>query len=233
MISWTTVSTILEMGIYTLSFHYVFKNIIPIEKDFMGKISVNMMRSAMCGYFTLQGLQMIHDVWEDPCVQDEGKLIVYQNLHDQFMSYFVFDTVILLYQKYLGVEKKVRYDLLLHHVLAITSLMLADIYKMYGISVMITLSEGMSIVSGLKLYFMERGYKGWMKATIYYRLFYIVFVRMLYLWPSVILYYHRVTNECEKYQVDRNIYLLVTLIACIYHAEISWIHSGRKEIKRI
>ena len=32
-----------------------------------------------------------------------------------FLAYIYYDTILLMYQHYLGLEKKLRYDLLLHH----------------------------------------------------------------------------------------------------------------------
>ena len=50
-------------------------------------------------------------------------------LYHFFMSYFVFDTSIMIFQIYKGTEKKLRYDLLIHHIVAITSLILIKNYN--------------------------------------------------------------------------------------------------------
>jgi hypothetical protein len=98
---------------------------------------------------------------------------------------------------------------------------------------MIGLSEGMSLVTGPKLISMEYGSKIITNAFIIYRLFYLIFVRMLFLWPNLLYYYHIITSECEHFKKERNIYLVFFMIAIIIHAEISWINSGRDELARI
>ena len=75
------------------------------------------------------------------------------------MSYFVFDTAIMFFQTYLGIEKGIRIDLFIHHVIAITSLLFINFYNIYGLIPFIGLSEGMSIVSGPKLLMMNFGNK--------------------------------------------------------------------------
>ena len=103
----------------------------------------------------------------------------------------------------------------------------------YCISLMIGLSEGMSLVTGPKLIAMEYGNKQITNSLIIYRLLYLIFVRMLFIWPSLIYYYHTITIKCDKYKDDRNILLVIGLVIVIIHAEINWLHSGRKELTRI
>ena len=226
--------TMIEMGFYTIGFHFVLDNYFHYEKRVMERYSVNLMRSVMCLYFSLQGMKMIGDVWEDKCLVNDGMVNKIQNqIHYPFLSYFVFDTVIMFYQKYLKIEKKIRYDLLYHHGLAITSLMFIEYYKLYGLSTLITLSEGMSIVSGVKLILQDQTRNKWSKILVWYRMIYLVVIRMILLWPMIIFYYEKVTRECEEYKENRNMYLMIFLIMIIYHADIQWIHNGRKEIKRI
>ncbi len=225
--------TMMEMGFYLIAFHFLFTFYYPIENQLFQKYSVNMMRSLMCSYFCIQGTKYLGDVWTDVCLLDENRLTNYKNLHYQFLAYFIFDTIILFYQKYLKIEKRIRKDLLFHHILAIFSLMSIQKYGLYGISSLICVSEGMSIVSGLKLIFMEKGPKELMKFCVRFRLLYLVFIRMLYLWPVVIYYYHTATNQCENLKESKNMPLILGLIALIYHAEIRWIHSGRGELMRI
>lgn len=225
--------TMLEMGIYTFSFHAIFKNFFHYEKKMFEKYSVNMMRSAMCLYFTLQGIKMIGNVSSDLCLINPINRALFQNVHYPFLSYFVWDTVIMFYQRYLKVEPKIRYDLLFHHGLAITSLMIIEQYDLYGLSVLMTLSEGMSIVSGMKLICNDFGPKALIKPMVWYRFMYIIVVRMMLLWTAMIYYYHRVTSECEEYKNDRNIWLMMGLIGIIYHADIKWMHNARNEMKRI
>jgi hypothetical protein len=150
-----------------------------------------------------------------------------------FLSYFIFDTVLLWYQVYLKIEKKIRIDLLLHHLLAITALIIIESKGLYSISLMIGLSEGMSLVTGPKLISMHFGYKKLTNAFIIFRLLYLIFVRMLFIWPSLIYFYHKVTSSCNKFSNDRNMFLVISLILIILHAEINWLHSGRKELARI
>ncbi len=238
--------TMVEMGMYTIGFHYLLNNFVFPKtqerneeeegKRVLQRYSVNLMRSVMCMFFTLQGTKMIGDVWGDVCHEKPDKIEMFKGLHYPFMSYFVFDTIIMFYQKYLKIEKKIRYDLLFHHGIALTALSLIDYYKMYGLSCLISLSEGMSIVSGVKLLIQDGGFKGMrnmMKGLVWYRMMYIVFVRMMFLWPMIFYYYNRITNECEGYKGDRNMYLVAGLLIIIYHADIYWVHSGRKEVKRI
>jgi hypothetical protein len=104
---------------------------------------------------------------------------------------------------------------------------------MYSISLLIGLSEGMSLVTGPKLLSMHFGNKYLTNIFIIYRLFYLIFIRMLFIWPSLIYFYNNITLNCEKYKNDRNIYLVISLVGLIFHAEISWLHNGRKELARI
>lgn len=225
--------TMIEMGFYLICFHLFFTLYYPIEKQLYDKYSVNMMRSLMCSYFCIQGIKYLGDVWSDVCLTDETRLNNYKNLHYQFMGYFVFDTIILFYQKYLGVEKKIRKDLLFHHLLAITSLKLIENRGLYGVTSLICVSEGMSIVSGLKLIFMEKGPNELMKMCVRFRLLYLIFIRMIYLWPIVLYYYHTATTQCDGLKEERSMGLIMGLLTLIYHAEIRWIHSGRGELMRI
>jgi hypothetical protein len=68
---------------------------------------------------------------------------------------------------------------------------------------------------------------------IIYRLLYLIFVRMIFIWPSLIYFYNNITYNCDRFKDDRNILLVITLILIIFHAEINWLHSGRKELARI
>jgi hypothetical protein len=68
---------------------------------------------------------------------------------------------------------------------------------------------------------------------IIYRLLYLIFIRMLFIWPSLIYFYHTVTLRCDNYKSDRNMPLVIFLVGLIIHAEISWLHSGRNELARI
>jgi hypothetical protein len=225
--------TMCGMGICTVGFHYLFKNVFQFEKELFEKYSVNMMRSVMCLYFSLQSVSMIQDVWSDIYLKDENRLIRYQEIHYPFLSYFVFDTVLMLYQRYLQIEKKIRYDLVLHHGLAMTALLLIEKYNLYGLSVMMMMSEGMSVVSGVKLICMDFGYHEWIKPIVKYRYWYILVGRMMILWPMMLYYYYEVTNGCEKYKENRNMLLMVSLLTMIYHADIRWMYNAKRELQRI
>lgn len=232
--------TMLEMGAYTLGFHYMLNHwVFPKkkgedeeEKKILNRYSVNMMRSLMCSSFTVQGWKMLKDVWSDTCMEEN--VVKWQGLHYPMFAYFVFDTVILGYQRYLKIEKKIRYDLLFHHILALFVFVMIEYQKMYGMSVLISISEGMSVVSGMKMILMEKsGADGIVKGMVWYRMMYIFFIRMLYLWPMILYYYMEVTESCEKYQEGRNMWMIGALLMIIYHADILWLHNARREIKRI
>ncbi len=231
--------TMLEMGVYTLGFHYVLNHwVFPKkeeekeEKKILNRYSVNMMRSFMCLSFSLQGWKMLGDVWQDKCMEEN--LVKWQDLHYPMFAYFVFDTVILGYQRYLKIEKKIRYDLLFHHLIALFVFIMIEYQKMYGMSVLISISEGMSVVSGMKMILMEKsGANGMVKGMAWYRMMYIFFVRMLYLWPMILYYYMDVTEKCAKYQEGRDMWMVGGLLMVIYHADILWLHNARREIKRI
>ncbi len=232
--------TMLEMGAYTLGFHYVLNQwIFPKKNEFeekkiINRYSVNMMRSMMCLSFSLQGWNMIKNVWSDSCINQEENLMKWKGLHYPLFGYFVFDTIILGYQRYLKIEKKIRFDLLFHHLLAIFTFIMIEYEKMYGMSVLISISEGMSVVSGMKMILMEKsGANGMVKRMAWYRMMYIFFVRMLYLWPMILYYYMDVTEKCAKYQEGRDMWMVGGLLMVIYHADILWLHNARREIKRI
>ena len=225
-------SNILIMGGLSLMFHKICKKY-DIEQLLFEKYSVNLMRSVICGAIANEAYQKYNYIWLDKCLDNNSIMLKFKNYHQMFLSYFIFDTVILLYQYYIKIEKKIRLDLLFHHILAITALLIIENKRLYGISLIMGLSEGISLVSGPKLISMEYGSKKLTNFFISYRLFYLVFIRMLFIWPSLIYYYHYVTSYCDKYVEDRNMYLVLVMIFIITHAEISWIHSGRSELARI
>jgi hypothetical protein len=186
----------------------------------------------MCLSFSVQGWKMLGDVWQDKCM--ENNLIKWEGLHYPMFGYFVFDTVILGYQRYLKIEKKIRYDLLFHHLIALFVFVMIEYEKMYGMSVLISISEGMSVISGMKIVLMEKSdSSGLVKGMVWYRMMYIFFIRMLYLWPMILYYYLEVTNQCDQYKEGRNVWLVSGLLFVIYHADILWLHNARREIKRI
>jgi hypothetical protein len=222
----------LIMGSLTFLFHHLLKKI-NIEEKLFEKFSINMMRSLICGTIAHEAYQNYSLIWENKCLDNIVVLNNFKNYHCMFLSYFIFDTVLLWYQVYLNIEKKIRLDLLFHHILAISALLIIEQKKIYGITLMIGLSEGMSLVTGPKLLAMHYGNKYLTNAMIIYRLLYLVFIRMIIIWPSLIYFYHSVTTDCDNYKKDRNILLVIFLVLIIFHAEINWLHSGRKELARI
>jgi hypothetical protein len=232
MLFGTFITNIFIMGSISMISHHIFKNL-NIERQLFEKYSVNMMRSIICGAIAHEAYYNFHYIWEDKCLENVNVLTKFKNYHDMFLSYFIFDTTILWYQVYLKIEKSIRIDLLFHHLLAILALIIIEDKGMYSISLLIGLSEGMSLVTGPKLLSMYYGNKYITNLFIAYRLIYLVFVRMLFIWPTLIYFYNNVTNSCEKYKNDKNLFLVISLVLVIMHAEINWLHSGRKELARI
>jgi len=220
------------MGSLTVFFHHIFKNI-NLEQRLFEKFSINMMRSLICGTIAHEAYLNYNYIWLDKCLDNDMVLNKFKNYHYYFLSYFVYDTILMFYQIYLKIEKNIRYDLLFHHILAITTLLIIDYHKMYNITLFIGITEGMSLVSGPKLITMHYGKKYITNLFIIYRLLYIIFIRMLFIWPTLIYFYNDITNECDKYKNQRNIYLVIFLVIVIFHAEIKWLHSGRQELTRI
>ena len=220
------------MGISTIFFHHIFKKF-DIEKQLFEKYSINMMRSIICGIISHEAYLEYNNIWDDKCLNNIDTYNKFKNYHNMFLSYFIYDTLLLCYQVYLKIEKQVRLDLLFHHLLAITALLFIEHQKMYSLSIIIGLSEGMSIVTGPKLLSMNYGYKKITNGFIIFRLLYLIFVRILFVWPSLLIYYNNVTINCEKYKTFRNMYLVIFMVLIIFHAEINWLHSGRKELVRI
>jgi hypothetical protein len=91
----------------------------------------------------------------------------------------------------------------------------------------------MSLVTGPKLLSMHFGNKYLTNGFIIFRLLYLVFIRMLFIWPSLIYFYNNVTITCDNYKEGRNMPLVIFLVLLIFHAEIGWLNSGRKELARI
>jgi len=220
------------MGSMTLLFHHILRKF-NVETQLFEKFSVNMMRSLVCGTIAHEAYINYKYIWLDKCLDNQIISYKFEQYHNMFLSYFVFDTILLWYQVYLRIEKSIRLDLLFHHILAITALIIIENKKMYSISLLIGLSEGLSLVSGPKLLSMHFGNKYLTNIFIIYRLLYLIFVRMLFIWPSLIYFYNYITLYCDKHKNDRNLPLLLFLIGLIIHAEVMWFHNGRKELTRI
>ena len=204
-----------------------------IESIFLGNLGFNLTRSVICGSLAYTSYINLNKIYNDKCLLNENfnnYLIIY---HHNFLNYFYYDIFVMAYQVYKNINKKIRYDLLFHHILAIFVLNLIDYNKMYNISLLIGLSEGMSLVSGFKLISHKLNEIKMKKVFIYIRLLYLIFIRLIFLWPSLILFYNDITNECEKFKNNKNITLLLCLLSMIIYNEIKWIQSGLKEIKRI
>ena len=226
-----SIYNIFLIGSITVLFHSIFKYF-NIEKQMYEKYSIGMTRSLICGSIAFEAYNKYNYLKTDKCLDN---ITIYNDLrefHNMFLSYFIFDTTILFYQVYLRIENNIRLDLLYHHILAITALLLIEDSKMYGLSLMIGLSEGLTFVSGPKLLSVYYNNKYLTNFFIRYRLLYIIFVRILYLWPSLIYFYYDITTNCSKYKKDQNILMVLFMIFIIIHAEISWYYSGRKELAR-
>jgi len=226
-------TNVLFMGGTMLLFHSIL-NFVNVETNVFEKYSVNLMRSLTCAIMTHQSYKTIGHLYYDKCLENEIIKNEFINLYHFFLSYFVFDTSIMVYQVYKGIEKRYRIDLLTHHIVAISSLILLNNYNLYGIIPFIGLSEGMSIVSGPKLLMMYYGNKYWCNIFIMYRLFYILYIRLMMIWPSMVVYYF-MNRGCKfnKDTQENNIYVLCTLLGFIIYSEIKWLYSGRMELSRI
>ena len=204
-----------------------------IETIFLGNLGFNLTRSVICGSLAYTSYKNLNKIYDDKCLLNDtfnNDLLIY---HHNFLNYFYYDIFVMTYQVYKNINKKIRYDLLFHHILAIFVLNLIDYNKMYNVTLLIGLSEGMSFVSGFKLISHKLNEIKMKKIFIYIRLLYLICIRLIFLWPSLILFYNDITNECDKFKNNKNITLLLCLLSMIIYNEIKWIQSGLKEIKRI
>ena len=215
--------------------YMIFKilNNYKIENRFLDNIGFNMTRSLICGSISYYSYKNYDRLFDDKCLINEKLNNELFNFHHMFLNYFIYDIFVMIYQVYKKINKNVRIDLLIHHVLAIFVLHLIDSHEMYNLSLIIGLSEGMSILSGFKLLSSKLGLKKYTNMFVSFRLFYLIGVRLLFLWPSLILFYNDITNNCEKFKKNKNISLLLLFLGIIILNEIKWIKSGFKELKRI
>ena len=214
-------------------FFFELLNYYNLEKIFLGNLGFNLTRSIICGSLTYYSYKNLDNIYNDKCLLNEdlnNNLKVY---HRNFLNYFIYDIFVMIYQVYKNINYKLRYDLLFHHILAIFVLNLIDFNKMYNLTLMIGLSEGMSIVSGLKLILSELNKNNLKKYLIYFRLIYLIVVRMIFLWPSLIIYYSDITYNCDKFRDNQNFTLVFSLLGIIIYNELKWIQSGIKELNRI
>ncbi len=217
----------------TLLFHYPLQYI-HLEQKYFERYSVNLMRSVACYMIFSQSCESLfyHGISMD-CTQyhsDQRDLFYF------FLAYIYYDTVLLIYQHYLGLEKKLRYDLLLHHVLAIFASTFIENYRLYQIVPYICLSEGISIVSGFKLLANIFQHKQLTKYCIQYRLFYLLYFRMPLLWPYILytFYSQMDQNTCDSgiYNYE-NLGYFIMCIMMIYSAEYLWYIRGKNELKSL
>lgn len=220
------------MGSCTVFFNYILKGL-NIKEEIFGKYTVGLMRSISCFAISYSGYKNFFYISSDICLEKNETVTIFKEYHSMFLSYFIYDTMILFYQVYLNIEKKIRPDLLFHHLLAIFALTLIDNYKLYSLTTLIGITEGMSIVSGPKLLSMHYGNKYITNIFIIYRLIYLLCIRMLFIWPCLLYYYNSITSTCPAYKENRNMYLVSGLLFIIINTELIWFHSGRKELARI
>lgn len=208
-------------------------NYLNIENIFLGNLGFNLTRSIVCGSLAYYSYKNLNKIYNDKCLLDNNlnnDLILY---HRNFLNYFVYDIFVMIYQVYKKINNKIRFDLLFHHMLAIFVLNLLEYNKMYNLALLIGLSEGMSFVSGFKLISNKLNKTKIKKFFIYFRLSYLILIRMVFLWPSLILFYNEITNNCNKFKGNKNLTLVIGLLSIIVYNEIKWIQSGIKELKRI
>ena len=212
---------------------YILLKKFNLENKFLGNLSFNLTRSVICGCLTYNSYKNFNIIYEDKCLENDKYFNQIKSYHRNFLNYFIYDIIVMIYQVYTNINKKIRMDLLFHHILGIFVLNSLEFNKMYNLSLMIGLSEGMSIVSGIKLICNEMNYIKMKKNLIYFRLGYLIFIRMIYLWPTIFFYYNDVTNNCKNYTEYKNTFMVLNMILIIMYNEINWINNGIKELKRI
>tara|TARA_B110000037_G_C17045665_1_gene475579 strand:- start:636 stop:1328 length:693 start_codon:yes stop_codon:yes gene_type:complete len=208
-------------------------NLSNIKEHFFGPIGVNLVRSIICGSLANNAYKNYYLAINDKCIVIDSNLELFKNYHHAFFNYFVIDLLIMFYQKYNKIVEYIRLDLLFHHLLAIHVLLIIEYTEMYSLSLLIGLSEGMSLVSGFKLLSNYFNNKYLTNIFIYYRLFYCIFIRMFFLWPSLFFLYNDMTNNCEKFKDNRNITMILGFISIILITESKWIYKGKKELMKI
>ena len=212
---------------------YIVNDNLNIDKMLFGKINVNVMRSIICGTIAHNSYKNFKLIWDDKCLENNEILENFKSFHYSFINYFIFDLIIMLYQIYKKIMPNLRMDLLIHHIIAINSLLFIENEGLFSLSILIGLSEGMSIVSGFKLISNYYGNKYITNLFIYYRIIYLIFVRMIFLWPSLIYLYNDITINCDNFKKNRNFNLLFMFLSIIIYSEIKWIFSGKKELMKI
>ena len=130
---------------------YILLKKFNLENKFLGNLSFNLTRSVICGSLAYYSYKKIDTIYIDKCLDNKDLYNSLQIYHRSFLNYFIYDIFVMIYQVYKNINTKIRMDLLFHHLFAIFVLNILEYNKMYNISLLIGISEGMSIVSGLKL----------------------------------------------------------------------------------
>ncbi len=226
---------VFSFAILTMLFHYPLQYI-HLEKRYFERYSVNLMRSVACYLICEQsyGILAKKGLFRSYCTHSSED--PEEDLFYLFLAYIYYDTVVLIYQHYLGVEKKLRYDLLLHHLIALFSLTFIQNEGLYQFLPLICASEGISIVSGLKLLFQALNQKLYTRYCIQYRLFYLIYVRALFLWPFLLYSFFSAIDEesCPNPAIsEENFIYMLMGVGMIYSAEYLWWVRGTSELKAI
>ena len=106
----------LIIGTLNILFHHIFKSY-KLETELYEKYSVNMTRSLICASIAYDAYSKFNYLLLDKCLDNIVIYHKFKDFHSMFFSYFIFDTIILWYQVYVKIEKSIRVDLLLHHIL--------------------------------------------------------------------------------------------------------------------
>ncbi len=216
----------------TTLFHYPLQYI-NLENKYFERYSVNLMRSVSCFMVFTEALDILVTYgFQNHCASLQLQENV--DLFYFFLAYIYYDTVLLMYQHYLGLEKKLRYDLLLHHLLTLFSLTFIQNYELYSFVPYICLSEGISIISGVKLLANIFKHNVIAKYCINYRLYFLIYFRMILLWPFIAYqFYIQMDNkECNSEIFNyENFGYVIMAIMMIYSAEYLWYMRGKSELK--
>ncbi len=227
-----------SLALLTTLFHYPLQYI-HLETKYFERYSVNLMRSVACYMIFSQSCEsLFHNGLTYHCNSHQEE---HYDLFYFFLAYIYYDTVLLIYQHYLGLEKKIRYDLLLHHLLAIFACTFIENHQLYQLMPYIGLSEGISIVSGFKLLANIFQQKELATYCIQYRLYFLTHFRMTLLWPYVLyLFYSHIDNDQNQVKQEvcnpeiynyENLTYFIMCITMIYSAEYLWYLRGKNELK--
>ena len=140
------------LGLLWLGFQLMtylsFKNCINIKSVI--DIGHSMYRSFMCGMFFLSGIYLcMNFIMGNNFRTNMSEQIILCNIS---WAYMVFDLLVIFVQKLCG--SVIRIDLILHHIMALIALYLCGLYEYKNIFIwsMISVSEVLSIWSGVGLY---------------------------------------------------------------------------------